>query len=243
MQCTQKKFSFWFIHKYSTAVRATLISRVMLPFTWLNESFILHPSRCIFWEREQALILSDLHLGKTGHFRKEGIAVPQQVFHHDLHRLFEVIVFFKPTTILMVGDLFHSKANKEWEWFAKWRNDFSAIDFTLILGNHDKIPAGIAAQMQLNVVNELVKNDLLLLHNAEDTGGDYPAVKGKICGHIHPAIQVPTGLRQSARLPCFHFTPDTCTLPAFSLFTGHHSIKPAKKDHVFAIADGKIIGI
>ena len=30
----------------------------------------------MFWEEEKALIVSDLHFGKTGHFRKSGIAVP-----------------------------------------------------------------------------------------------------------------------------------------------------------------------
>ena len=215
----------------------------MVPFTWLEESFLLHPSRCLYWEKEKALILSDLHLGKTGHFRKEGIAVPQQVYREDLHRLFEVILFFQPKEVLLVGDLFHSKANKEWEWFAKWRNDFSATDFTLILGNHDKLPAGIAEQMKLTVVNELIKNNLLLVHNPEDFDTSSADIKGKICGHIHPAIILPTGLRQSARLPCFHFSQTNCTLPAFSLFTGTHAIKPRAKDDVFAIADGKIIRI
>jgi DNA ligase-associated metallophosphoesterase len=215
----------------------------MLPFTWLNENFILHPSRCIYWEQEQALILSDLHLGKTGHFRKEGIAVPQQVYEQDLQRLFEMILFFKPKEVLMVGDLFHSKANKEWEWFAKWRHEFASTLFTLILGNHDKLPAGVAEQMEMNVFNNLTKNNILLVHNAEDTTPALSDVKGMICGHIHPAIQVPTGLRQSARLPCFHFSETTCTLPAFSLFTGNHVIRPRAKDHVFVIAEGKIIRI
>ena len=215
----------------------------MVPFTWLEESFLLHPSRCLYWEKEKALILSDLHLGKTGHFRKEGIAVPQQVYREDLRRLFEVIHFFKPREVLLVGDLFHSKANKEWEWFAKWRNDFASTDFTLILGNHDKLPAGIAEQMKLTVVNELIKNNLLLVHNPEDFDTSSADIKGKICGHIHPAIILPTGLRQSARLPCFHFSQTNCTLPAFSLFTGTHAIKPRAKDDVFAIADGKIIRI
>lgn len=215
----------------------------MLPFTWLDENFILHPSRCIYWEREEALILSDLHMGKTGHFRKEGIAVPQQVYQEDLRRLFELIHFFKPKEVLMVGDLFHSKANKEWEWFEKGRFEFASTNFTLILGNHDKLPGGIAERMQMEVVTELRRNDLLLLHNEEDANPDTSGARGRICGHIHPAIQVPTGLRQSARLPCFHFSETTCTLPAFSLFTGTHVIKPRTKDHVFVIAEGKIVKI
>ena len=93
-----------------------------------NNHFWLSPQRCVFWEEEQALILSDLHFGKTGHFRKHGIAVPQTVFQEDMQRLVEQIAYFKPKQIIAVGDLFHSRANKEMDLFIKWRNDFSKID-------------------------------------------------------------------------------------------------------------------
>lgn len=216
----------------------------MVPFTWLEENFVLHPSRCLYWEKERTLVLSDLHLGKTGHFRKEGIAVPQQVYQEDLHRLFSAIQYFNPVEVLMVGDLFHSRANKEWEWFAKWRADFPALNFTLILGNHDKLPAGLADKIDITIQDSLVKNNILLLHNEEDWNPvENPGIRGKICGHIHPAVVVPVGARQKIRMPCFHFTSQTCTLPAFSLFTGGHPIKQGPKDLVFAIADGQIIKI
>ncbi len=88
--------------------------------------------RVIYWEEEKALILSDLHLGKTGHFRKSGIAVPQQVYKNDLHRLVQSIQHFQPKQLIIVGDMFHSHANKEHDWFLKWRNDFSHIEMHLV---------------------------------------------------------------------------------------------------------------
>ena len=78
------------------------------------------------------MILSDLHFGKTGHFRKSGIAVPQYIYREDLQRLVEQIAYFKPKKIIAVGDLFHSEANKELELFLKWRNDFPELDFVLV---------------------------------------------------------------------------------------------------------------
>jgi uncharacterized protein len=214
----------------------------MTPFNWHDETFILHPSRAMFWEREKILILSDLHLGKTGHFRKEGIAVPQQVYQNDLNRLFSTIQFFNPEEILMVGDLFHSKANREWDWFAKWRTDFGHIKFSLVLGNHDKLPHGIAESMQLAVYDMLQKKHLMFVHNAMDADVTKASgFTGMVCGHVHPSVQMATGVRQKIRLPCFHFTPNTCTLPAFSLFTGAHTIKPKGADIVFAITENEII--
>ena len=92
-----------------------------------NNNFLLSASRCIFWEEEKALILSDLHLGKSGHFRKHGIAIPQSVFKEDMQRFAAQIQFFKPTSLIIVGDLFHSRENKEMDFFLKWRHDFPQL--------------------------------------------------------------------------------------------------------------------
>ncbi|MBK7884096.1 MAG: hypothetical protein IPJ81_10085 [Chitinophagaceae bacterium] len=91
-----------------------------------NHTFILSGNRCIFWEEKKSLILSDLHLGKTGHFRKNGIAVPQNIYKDDMHRLVDAIQFFKPGNLIIVGDMFHSRENNEMGLFLKWRNDLSS---------------------------------------------------------------------------------------------------------------------
>jgi DNA ligase-associated metallophosphoesterase len=213
----------------------------MVPFTWHEEELILHPSRCIFWEKERALILSDLHIGKTGHFRKEGIAVPQSVYQQDLHRLFDTIQYFNPAQVILVGDLFHSRSNKEWDWFGKWRNDFAGIDFTLVLGNHDKVPTQVANELKLQVTTQLQTGPFLFLHDASDVEDIPDGALGIISGHVHPAVNIQTGIRQSLCLPCFHFTPTTCTLPAFSLFTGRHVIRPKAADAVFVVTGNEVI--
>ena len=93
-------------------------------YTLQQNNCWLSPERMVYWEEEKALIVSDLHFGKTGHFRKEGIAVPPSVYKEDLQRLVSQLQFFKPRQLIVVGDMFHSIANKELEWFKKWRNDF-----------------------------------------------------------------------------------------------------------------------
>ena len=94
-----------------------------LPYHILNNNFLLSANRTIFWEQEKALILSDLHIGKSGHFRKNGIGIPQNMLSEDMHRLFAEIQFFQPKKLIIVGDLFHSHSNKEHDLFLKWRND------------------------------------------------------------------------------------------------------------------------
>src|SRR3954463_1699855 len=96
----------------------------------------LTAQRSIFWEEQKALIVSDLHFGKTGHFRKSGIAVPQKVYQEDLQRLVHLLNHFKPRQLIVVGDFFHSHANTELDWFKRWREDLSEISILLVRGNH-----------------------------------------------------------------------------------------------------------
>ena len=74
-----------------------------------------------------------MHLGKVAHFRKHGMAVPNQAIFENFTRLNEVVAIFKPETIIFLGDLFHSKMNKEWELFANWAKEISQniIHFTM----------------------------------------------------------------------------------------------------------------
>lgn len=213
---------------------------------WQQQVFWADPQRVLYWEQEKILLCADLHLGKTGHFRKEGIAVPQAVYQQDLQRLFAAISFHKPARVIMVGDLFHSRANKEWDWFGRWRHDFSDIAFTLILGNHDKLPQGLAAELSLQVAQYEIIGNILLQHHPANNPTEPAHLQGAtgiISGHVHPAVIVPTGVRQKVRLPCFYFGIKQCLLPAFSLFSGTHPIKPKAKDVVFAIVGQRLLRI
>jgi metallophosphoesterase superfamily enzyme len=69
-------------------------------------TFLLLPQKCLFWENQKTLVLADLHFGKTGHFRKNGIGVPQSIFKEDMQRLLSLIQYFKPQNVLIIGDLF-----------------------------------------------------------------------------------------------------------------------------------------
>ena len=209
-----------------------------------NNHFWLSPQRCLFWEEEQALILSDLHFGKTGHFRKHGIAVPQSIFQEDMQRLVEQIAYFKPRQIIAVGDLFHSKANKEMNLFIKWRNDFPGIDFILVRGNHDILEMGWyhTADIQLKEGCYTV-NNFSFVHDPAEILSEELQSNFVFSGHIHPGVNISGLGKQSLSFPCFHFTKKQAILPAFSKFSGFVIVKRKKTDKVFAIVDEKIISL
>lgn len=211
-------------------------------FKWRENTFWLSGQRVMYWEEKRTLIASDLHLGKSGHFRKSGIAVPQELMKQDLMRLFSLLQHYQPERLLIVGDFFHSHANKELDWFARWRKDASTVSILLIRGNHDILDPAWYADNEITVMDRLDENELRFVHEPAIPSAT-SATMATICGHIHPGISINGMGRQSLRLPCFYFNRDQCLLPAFGLFTGTYTLKPRKKDFVFAIANQKIIQV
>lgn len=208
-----------------------------------KEDFWLSPGRMIWYPKERALIIADLHLGKTGHFRKSGIPVPQNVYKQDLHTLFTGIQHYKPEKLLIVGDMFHSKANKELDLFFKWRNDVSQLHIRLVKGNHDILHQQYYTDAAIETVNHFTTGSFCFIHDISDAAIDDAAEQFYFSGHMHPGISLYGGSRQSLRFPCFYFTKQYAVLPAFSAFSGHYMIKPKKGEHVFAIVNQSIIQV
>lgn len=211
-------------------------------FKFHRQTLWLSASRCIFWEEESVLIVSDLHFGKSGHFRKSGIGIPQNIFKNDLQRLFSQIEFFKPKIILITGDMFHSAANKELDLFLKWRNDISYVKFYLVRGNHDILKKGFYKEADIQVfTNKLSFGNFCFTHDVASACDDEKLFT--FSGHIHPGIKMNGLAAQSLMLPCFYFGKKYAVLPAFSEFTGLSKMKPLASDHVFAIVENEIIKI
>src|SRR5580704_6193002 len=204
----------------------------------------LSPHRCIFWEEERSLILSDLHFGKTGHFRKAGIAVPPAVYREDLLRLLSLIQYFQPRQLLVVGDLFHSRENKELDLFRRWRDDFPDLGIRLVLGNHDILREDWYEKAGIDVTRNLLRmGEFAFVHDiATLEGGVVGTPEGGVVGrpyffsgHLHPGIRIRGMGKQCLQFPCFYFGGEYAILPAFGLFTGTVSIAPGAESSVFAI--------
>lgn len=204
----------------------------------LQQNLWLSAERSIFWEEQKALILSDLHLGKSGHFRKAGIPVPQQVLREDLQRLVNLLHYFTPKQLIVVGDFFHSRENRELDLFRRWRADFPDLEIVLVRGNHDILPKEWYAGAGITVIeNFLCRGPFCFSHDlSEVASGLYT-----FSGHIHPGVVIHGAGKQSLRFACFHFTPTYCVLPAFGKFTGLAPVKPGSKDAVYAIVEKSLI--
>ncbi|MBC8033595.1 MAG: ligase-associated DNA damage response endonuclease PdeM [Chitinophagaceae bacterium] len=213
-----------------------------LPHIIHGQTFWLSAERVLYWEEQKALIVSDLHFGKTGHFRKAGIAVPQHIYKQDLQRLFHQVQHFKAVKLIVVGDLFHSKDNKELLLFTRWRKDHPLLEIQLIKGNHDILKNEWYEQSSITTVrNELVIGGFSFIHDPEEAISCSSESQYCFSGHLHPGITIKGLGKQSLRFPCFHFGEKLAVLPAFSLFTGISQIESRPGDNVFAIVENKLL--
>lgn len=210
-------------------------------FYFLEQNLLLLPEKAIFWVQEQTLIVADIHLGKVGHFRKAGIAIPKSMEQDDLAELSDLIHRYAPKNILFLGDLFHSEYNNDWNWLVLWRSLFTDIRMILVLGNHDILNRKLYTDLNFELCQyfdagpfrfshePLKKNELVLVPNYI------------ISGHIHPGVFLEGSGRQMLTLPCFHFGKQQAILPAFGKFTGKVKVKSLKGDHIFAVLKDKIV--
>lgn len=202
-----------------------------------NENFILHPSGAVFWERKKTIIISDVHLGKVMHFRKHGIAIPQNAISENFRKITEVLDYFLPEKIIFLGDLFHSAKNAEWNLFEEWLSNHKQETY-LITGNHDIIDESHYKE------NGVIVTDILEIANFFFT--HHPTEKENLfnfSGHIHPGIVLRGLGLQTLKLRCFFCKPNQIILPAFGEFTGKYFLKPSLEDTVYAIAGNDVIQI
>ena len=199
--------------------------------------------KAIYWQQQQALIMADVHLGKVGHFRKAGIAVPRDLEQNDLAVLSDLIDEYHPKKIIFLGDLFHSDMNADWEWFRLWRQQFPMLEIILIKGNHDIIDERHYTQLNITIHAQLLIGPFLMLHHPLNDAQLEQAEGYVFCGHIHPGINLVGRGRQSITLPCFAFGDKQCILPSFGKFTGRVAIANRQTDKIFAVVKDKVMAI
>ncbi|MDR8392113.1 ligase-associated DNA damage response endonuclease PdeM [Aliifodinibius sp. S!AR15-10] len=203
----------------------------------------LLPQKALFWEKKKILMIADPHLGKAEHFRRNGIPVPGSVNTTNLELLDRLLKAVEVEHLITLGDLFHSRHNREWDHFFEWRAKHRALEVTLVIGNHDILERDTYHSSRINLFHKLRIGPFLLVHDLSKVQFDPQKPGYLLSGHVHPAIQLRGKGRQSMKLPCFYFGNNQGILPAFGEFTGTHVIKPKPEDKVFAVVDGHLIPI
>lgn len=202
-----------------------------------GEELTLLPERALLWQEQSTLLISDVHLGKIDHFRKNGLPIPGHASLNNYERLDHLLTSLDINRVVFLGDLFHSVKNSDWEVCKAFLSGYPKITFSLVIGNHDIIDIKeLESTFECVHKESLFMGPYALSHEPEIHKNYY-----NICGHIHPGHRLKKNRQPAMRLPCYWFREQGCILPAFGSFTGMHTINPSIQDLIFVIADNEVI--
>ncbi len=190
----------------------------MVPLSFASAEFALTTSGALYWPRERALLVADLHLEKASFFAKHGQMLPPYDSRETLERIALAIRETGARRVFTLGDNFHdSEGSIRLEPHAAGMLSAltRAVDWVWITGNHDpqmEARTGGAIEQELEVAG------MILRHEAK------PAeTRPEFSGHYHPRLQISIRSRRIRR-PCAVVSRGTVgtrmILPAFGALTG-----------------------
>ncbi|TCM19032.1 putative phosphoesterase [Novosphingobium sp. PhB165] len=191
----------------------------MVPFSFCAQEICLVPApagrgAALYWPREQALLVADLHLEKASYFAKTGQMLPPYDSRETLERLALAVRQTGARRVFALGDNFHDSAGTE-RLDAHSAGMLSALtralDWVWITGNHDPV---LALSIGGTRVEEIAVEGIALRHEAKP-GTREP----ELSGHFHPRLVVHARGRRIAR-PCVVHGGNRLILPAFGALTG-----------------------
>ena len=182
-------------------------------FDFHGERLHALPNGMLAWRARDLLVVSDLHLGKSGRMaRRGGAFLPPYDTLDTLARLDEAVQTLDPATVICLGDSFDddaaasalttterlvlgkAMARRHWIW---------------VKGNHDPSAGGFDGERCAETtVGPLVFRHIAVL-----------GAEGEVSGHFHPKATVSArGARISK--PCFLIDGARIVMPAFGTYTG-----------------------
>ncbi len=181
--------------------------------TFAGETLELLGSGALYWPRENLLVISDLHLGKSERIARVGGALlPPYETRDTLARIATDLHRTGARTVVSLGDSFDDldaarglddadrmtlsrlQAGRQWVW---------------VEGNHDPGAPGLGGSFR----GEVSTGPLVFRHIAR------PGATAEISGHYHPKATLSVKGRHISR-PCFMFDEARLIMPAYGTYTG-----------------------
>jgi DNA ligase-associated metallophosphoesterase len=185
----------------------------MVPFSFAGEEMRLMAGRALFWPRENALLVADLHLEKASYFAVRGQMLPPYDSRETLGRIAGALRETGARRVFCLGDSFHDAAGTgrlEDHAAGMLAALTRATEWVWIIGNHD----GEAHPQSGEITEELDVAGLILRHRA--TRGE---TRAELSGHYHPQLVV-AARGKRIRRACAVASETRLILPAFGALTG-----------------------
>ena len=201
----------------------------MLSIRHGTDELQLLPEGAAFDAARGLLFVSDLHLGKTAVFRDSGIALPEGPDDRILARLAALILKTEPTSLVVLGDVFHARSPSTQQVVEKLAQLRSGLPWLVVPGNHDRRVPWAEWLPSAEILDE---GDLMgpwcVRHFPPQESGS-----PTLCGHLHPGVAFGPSRQRKVKLPCFWQRRGTLILPAFGDFTGLKLIDREANDRVW----------
>lgn len=202
-----------------------------------EERLQLLAEHAVWWPAKKTLLLSDLHWGKSAHFRKNGIPMPGGTQDKDAQCLAKLVRDYSAERLIIAGDFFHSRHNKEVDNFGLWRAAHSALHIDFVLGNHDILPRQAYDSWELMVhEHSLLVAPFFISHDAVQNPEHFT-----IHGHVHPGVRLQGLGKQAFTLPAFCLNETCMVMPAFGEFTGCKIVRGQDYRKIYVVGDGKVM--
>lgn len=229
----------------------------MVPFSFAGEEWLLTEGRALYWPREQALLVADLHLEKGSFFARHGQMIPPYDSRDTLERVALEIRRTGARRVITLGDNFHDAggaARLEPHACGMLEALTRAVDWVWITGNHDIGKDGSLAEANCGgtLIDELELGGVILRHRAK-RGETRP----ELSGHYHPRLHLKVRQRLIRR-PCAVVSANEnadgsragrMILPAFGTYTGGmdaadpailKALQPARRIEAVVPAAGRL---
>jgi DNA ligase-associated metallophosphoesterase len=202
----------------------------------------LLPQRAVLWPRRHTLIISDLHLGKGGVFRRTGLAVPAGSSQQDLNRLSELVTAHKVKRLIVIGDFLHGLPHlndPSLQAFWVFRGRHATLHMVVIQGNHDRFARRLDLSNAVQWVDEsLYDKPFVFCHEPSFDPRGYV-----LAGHLHPVVKLVGPGRDRLRVAVFWFRDNYAVLPSFGSFTGGFQVHPSRKDALYGVGPDVVVAL
>ncbi|MGB3805711.1 MAG: ligase-associated DNA damage response endonuclease PdeM [Erythrobacter sp.] len=213
-----------------------------------GEELLLTKGNALYWPRESALLVADLHLEKGSWFAKQGQMLPPYDSRETLERVADAVKATGARRVITLGDNFHDDDGTcRLDPYAcgMLESLTRALDWVWITGNHDE---NMGRAFGATLAEEMELSGIVLRHAAKR--GE---TKPELSGHYHPKMRLTVRHRRIAR-PCAvvsrNAQADRMILPAFGAYTGGmdagapeimKALSPAREIDAVLSAKGRLV--
>lgn len=203
-------------------------------FDLCGAALVALPTGALWWPDQQALVVADLHLGRSARIaRLGGGLIPPYETADTLARLDADLGATGARLVICLGDTFDDLAaadlpEAEGLWLARM---MAGRRWVWIEGNHDPGPVALGGEHR----RDLGLGPLTFRHIAR------AGAVGELSGHYHPKVRLAGQSR-----PAFLTDDRRAILPAYGTYTGgmeagHRNLRPLFGAQALAILTGKVL--